>query len=1131
MALSYCFLCEKFRSGSVMKCKWNVVSAIGLLLISNLLLAQNYNWQQDSYYDRFNKVGKRLSTEFVDYLLEFDKNCGNTTKEQYCSTTNTSIESLQNVTESINMLAEWEWVKSRTAEQLAVIQDKKMHYNRMHQMSQNLNWVGDPESESLFKQYYGDYERLAAIQLSYYELENKTKDLCRKSYATRYDVTRKTNEKCQIAKKGLRQLEDSMTTIIENSPLLATEPIQALLSEENIDRPISIEDFIKRPLNQAARQASSYASQKYKSYYEIASGRYDDDPDKIKEIINDPVLLLELNPRGELNSKEPSEFDTATLCRLATNVYKQEAGDMMWGLTKDVGTMATPWAAVTGAKALIGASRTIKLTKNGLRTTFFSTALASTGVEIGQLQDELQKCEQTIQNFQVSESINYDEATECREKQNQYAFNTALVVTGQFFPLADRSDALFDPTQRISRKKLKDMYQRSRYNSYQLKMWVEKKTFLASPERKRYLEANSEFSDIGVKQNQDFIKRINNDDFEGKMVFAAEHSFLKHHNDVAPNDKGFATALNNDFKKTLYKNLEDELGEEALKKSGSISDHQNGYSDYKNILFVLDDTPENRKAVQRAYAKTKQHIRETFENDLRLAKNLIEDSSRNTPASDIDKIFNAGIATGSRAPDKALKLARESRKRHPEHGGAFSIKSENTKPDLALLKARAEYDNELIDADFVRDYQSFKPIFDEQANNVEKQRLNVMDALLRSHPMNTTQRNKSQLLQDYEESGLLVRANNKTDNYVLSTDAIQILRKANAPRIRGATSSEAWGREIYLKKIQDKYQSRFGVKIEKEQLEDFIEYHHALDDFSPPFYSERRIDMSASNAKADVIAIDREMAGAVNEQNVALRFAGKSVTNDEEALAMAREGVDAATGVLKTWRENIRGSVIQNLTESGRIRLIGEERFNALTQAERNKVLAGEYLDKAYEGVIKSSADDFLITPATKMTNSDLDRISRAIAQSPEKDHTRVSIAEAYPDSGLNRMRRQFFNRKSSVGDLTQKQAEVGEDYAKRILDELSKNTGRDYFKPNIQIKSSRTKLGTKRFKVLVRDQLTPQQQEDLQRSINEVMGRNWGSSYGGVEYIPPQTFNYKSPKPPPPGEWMTTWLWAGQLA
>ena len=264
---------------------------------------------------------------------------------------------------------------------------------------------------------------------------------------------------------------------------------------------------------------------------------------------------------------------------------------------------------------------------------------------------------------------------------------------------------------------------------------------------------------------------------------------------------------------------------------------------------------------------------------------------------------------------------------------------------------------------------------------------------------------------------------------------------------------------------------------------------------------------------------------------MALRFAGKSVTNDEEALAMAREGVDTATSVLKKWRENIKGSVTQNLSVPGRIRLIGEERFNKLPQVERDKVLAGQYSEMAFEEVIKSSADDFLITPATKMTDSDLNQISRAIAQSPEKNHTRVSIAEAYPDSGLNRMRRQLFNRKSTVGDLTQKQAEVGEDYAKRILDELSKNTGRDYFKPNIQIQSSRTKLGTKRFKVLVRDQLTPQQREDLQRSINEVMGRSWGTSYGGVEYIPPQTINYRSPKPPPPGEWITTWLWAGQFA
>ncbi|MCH2533053.1 MAG: hypothetical protein MK008_01270 [Bdellovibrionales bacterium] len=1107
-----------------MKCKWNVVSAIGLILISNMLLAQNYNWQQDSYYDRFNKAGQSLASDFSEYLSEFEKHCGNTTKEQYCTTTNTSIESLQDVSESINMLAEWEWVKSRTAEQLATIQNKKMHYDRISQMSKNLNWVGDPESEALFKQYYDDYQKLSTIQLSYYELEKKADEVCRRSYGTRYDVTRRTSDKCLKLQKGLKELENSMSMIIENAPLLATEPVQKLLTEENVDKPISIEDFIKRPLNQSADQASSFAAEKYKSYYEIASGKFDNQPETIKEILHDPVLLMELDPTSEWFGERPTEFDKPTVCRLSQRIYREKAASVLWGFTKDVGTMATPWAAVTGAKALIGASRTIKLTKNGLRTTFFSTALASTGVEIGQLQDELQKCEQTIQNFQVSESINYDEVTECREKQNQYAFNTALVVTGQFFPLADRSDALFDPTQRLSRKKLKDMYQRSRYNSYQLKMWVEKKTFLASPERKRYVEANSEFTDIGVEHNRNFINRINNDDFEGKMVFAAEHSFLKHHNDVAPNDKGFATALNNDFKKTLYENLRQELGDDVLQKADK-------YSDYKNIKVVLDDTPENREAVQRAYMKTKKHIRDTFEEDLRLAKNLIEASSRNTPASDIDKIFNAGIATGSRAPDKALKLARENRKRHPEHGGAFYIKSENTKPDLALLKARTEFDDELIDADYVRDYESFKPIFDEQANNVEKQRLNVMDALLRSHPMNTTQRNKSQLLQDYEESGLLVRANNSNDNYVLSTDAIQILRKANAPRIRGASSSEAWGREIYLKKIQDKYQSRFGVKIEKEQLEDFIEYHHALDDFSPPFYSERRIDMSASNAKADVIAIDREMAGAVNEQNVALRFAGKSVTNDEEALAMAREGVDSATSVLKKWRENIRGSVIENLSVPGRIRLMGEERFNKLPQVERDKVLAGQFSEMAFEGVIKSSADDFLITPAAKLTESDLNQISRAIAQSPEKNHTRVSIAEAYPDTGINRLRRQLFNRKSTLGDLAQKQAEVGEDYAKRILDELSKNTGRDYFKPNIQIKSSRTSLGTKRFKVIVRDQLSPRQRDNLQRSINEVMGRNWGTSYGGVEYIPPQTFNYKSPKPPPPGEWMTTWLWAGQLA
>lgn len=1108
-----------------MKYLWSVICTIGIILVSQSLLAQNYSWQKDSYYDRFNKAGQSLASDFAENLSEFEKHCGDTTKEEYCAISNTSVESVSEISESLNMMSEWEWVKSRTTEQLPVIQNKIIHYKRIQQMSENKNWLGDQESELLFTQYYEDFKNLSDIQLSYYELEQKANDTCRTSYGTRTNVSRGQPKRCQQLLEALGQLENSMAMIIESSPLLATGPMQNLLSEENIEKPISIENFINGPLNKAAKDAHKFATNKFKTYYEVGSGQFDNDNEKIKEILHDPVLLIELDPQSEWFGDKSTKFDRPTLCRLSQRIYKEKAAEVLWGFTKDVGTMATPWAAVTGTKALLGANKAINLTKNGLRTTFFTAAFASSGIEVSRLQEELEKCDQLIENFQVSDKVDYKQVAECRDKKSQFAFTTALVVTGQFFPLADRTDALFEPTQRLSRKKLKDMYQRSRFSAYQLKLWIDKKNFQISPERKRYVQTHSDFKEVGVKQNRQFIDRVNNDNFDGKMVFAAEHSFLKYHNDVAPNDKAFATALNNDFKKTLHDNLKKELGDEAF----GVADK---YSDYKNIMLVVDDTKENRQAVQRAYMKTKQHIRDRFNNDLKLAEHLIKSSSKQTPTSDIDKIFNAGIATGSRAPDKALKLARESRKRHPEHGGAFHIKSEDTKPDLELIKARTEYGKELYDSDYVRDYQSFKASFDEQANNVERQRQNVMDALLRSHPLNVTRTNRSRLLQDYEDSGLLIRTNPNSEEFVLSTEAIQILRKANAPRIRGQRSSEAWGREIYLSKIQEKYKNNFGVRIEKEQLEDFIEYHHSLDDFSPPFYSEKRIDMSAVNAKADVIAIDREMAGAVNEQNVAIQFAGKSVTNDEEALVMARKGVDDATGILKSWRKNVQNSVIENLSVPGRIRLMGEQRFNSLPQAERNKVLAGEYSELAFKDVIKSSADDFLITPAQKMTDSDLNQISRAISVSSEKNHTRLSIAEAYPDSGISKIRKRVFNRKATVGDLVQKQAEMGEDYAKRILDQVSKNTHRGHFKPKIQIRSSRTSIGTKKFEVIVRDNLTPEQQQILQQSIDDVMGRGLGSPYGGVKFLSPQSNNLQwSPKPPPPGEWITTWLWAGQLA
>lgn len=1108
-----------------MNCMWNMVCVIQLVLLPHILLAQNYSWEDESFYARFNQAGQSLASDFSEQLSEFEKHCGDTTSQEHCATTSSSLSQIAGVAERVNLMADWEWVKSRTGHQLSVIQSKKMQYGRMHQMSQNINWLGDPESEVEFTQYYNDFNRLSDLQLSYYELEDKENKFCSISNGTRYGVTRQYQKQCIKIKTAMGSLEESMNVIIQNSPLLATEPIQKLLQEENINKSLPIDEFIRSPLSQAARKAESYASSKYKSYYDIASGKYDGNFEKIKEIIHDPVLLIELGPQAEWISEVESDFDKSTLCRLSQRIYREKAASILWDFTKDIGTIATPWAMVSGAKAILGASKTIKLTKNGLKTTFFSSAVATTGVEVSRLQEELDRCDHTLENFQISASVNYDDVLECRDKKNQVALNTALVVVGEFFPLADKSEALFDPTKRLSRQKLRDMHEKTNYNAHQLKLWVDKKTFLKSPERKKYVESHSSFTEIGVKENRQFIQRVSGNQFEGKVVFAAEHSFLKHHNDVAPNDKAFATALNNDFKQTLYSNLQKELGDDAVKGAEK-------YSDYKNIIIVVDDTKENRKAIQRAYIKTKLHIRDTFNNELKLAKGVIESSARNTPTSDIDKIFNAGTASGSRAPDKALKLARENRKRHPEHGGGFNIKSENTKPDMTLIKARSEYGSDLRDSDYLRDYKDFKGLFDEQANNIEKQRKGVVDALLRSHPMNSTQTNKSQLLKDFEDSGLIIRENTSTENYVLSTEAIQVLRKANAPRIRGEVSSEAWGREIYLNKIQKKYKNRFGVRIEKEQLEDFIEYHHALDDFSPPFYTERRIDMSAKNAKADIIAIDREMAGAVNEQSVALQFAGRTMKNDDEALVLARTGVDKATGVLMDWRENIKSSVVKNLSVPGRIRLMGDSRFNSLPKIERDKILNGEYSDVAFEGIIKSSADDFLIMPENKMTETDLKQISRAVATSKEKNHTRVSIAQAYPDYAVNKLQRKIFRPKSTIGDLTQKQAEVGEDYAKRILDQVSLNSSRSHFKPNIQIKSSRTAYGTKKFKVIVRDNLTPEQKEVLQRSINETMGRGWGTPYGGVEFLSPQSnYFYKSPNPPPPGEWRTIWLWAGQFA
>lgn len=981
---------------------WRVLFSlfIGIVFLLSAGIASGKSEWEERHF------GDHIASEAAEWLSGFEEQC----PQSQCDRLTPNADNLDDLQEAVNYQAEWEWLTGEIKSREPLIAHNQ---KRLFNLYYNLKFGGSDRPGTVDDQAqraYDNYLNLVEYTDRYQTLSQEYKFHCGfQVKGVRTDHTPACKEKkaeMDLAALGISQ-------VYEESPLLAMGPMQSkLMQDVEASKGKSQAEFIsqssfERRLSQAAHKAYTIAVKKGREYRQILR---EDDKEKRRKILHSPNLLAELDPgRMSFSGVDADQIkkERPVTCRLAARIHREGAAKFLKESAKTVGLIVLPGGAVGLVGRLILGSSRLKSAIVGsgkLKATLVATGVTAEAAGVGlgwqDLKSDERKCQQLrdryyttsdimIQSGRQASAASYEAVQNCEAELS--AKKQMLIVGGLLGGAGGVMTGIGSYTKLTApaplykstwKQRLRQTSERLRSSAKEARLAFK---FGMSPKTKTFKKDHATFDGIGEADNARFIDAMKKPGgFKKKVTMEFEMSFLKPLNDVTLRDKTFATALGNFGKKRFAENLKKQLGskyDKALK-----------YKDYKSVRVALDDSPEVRAALQRAYSDTITDVEKLFADQFPEASELLR--IRGNPASgNVSKQFNGGMGSGVRGPDKAMKMARHARSMDPK------------------------------DAKKLHHYDNHVDTFDAQARNIETARRKVQKILLKA------------------PNGRRALAKVRDGVYVLSSDAVQIIRKSSLKRrMRNSPEAEAAADNEYFGKIRMGLYQQTGVKLDYDEVRALVRSHQALDEFSPSFFSVKPTSMNVDEMSPDIarktfMTFDREKAGATNEEAIARRLAGQRNVSAESTIIQARQGVDDADEILAGWRSDLQNLAFHSLSREGKIRLAGgSEEFAKLGKVEQGRYLRGEQLDQ----YMRISADDAFLTGRGVLTEEDLATIGRAIAQSEIGDVTRTTIGTVSPSRYHRVLSRLTHGRLGqSPGQLAQSAGEFREAVSKRFVESI----------------------------------------------------------------------------------------------
>ncbi|WP_127717270.1 hypothetical protein [Halobacteriovorax sp. HLS] len=204
------------------------------------------------------------------------------------------------------------------------------------------------------------------------------------------------------------------------------------------------------------------------------------------------------------------------------------------------------------------------------------------------------------------------------------------------------------------------------------------------------------------------------------------------------------------------------------------------------------------------------------------------------------------------------------------------------------------------------------------------------------------------------------------DDYVLSKEMITILRKNK----RSDFSSEA----KYLKEIEQKSKSLFGVKLEKDEILKMTKYFEDIDSMSPPLFIRDRQIINLEEAKSGLVSVDFAGIGVDNAQ-AAMIGLGKSSMNDAKKMNSVSKTLD------NVWKE------VDSVTDE-------------MHMAQRSYNSAVKEIEPTHSGAL-FSGDDGMFFPTKSWSRDEKVKLVEKLSQKDPSKYRVTFVPTQYSDGTL----------------------------------------------------------------------------------------------------------------------------------
>jgi hypothetical protein len=346
---------------------------------------------------------------------------------------------------------------------------------------------------------------------------------------------------------------------------------------------------------------------------------------------------------------------------------------------------------------------------------------------------------------------------------------------------------------------------------------------LSEPGSQQFIKRFSKYDGIKAEDNKQFMRIMQRDlsGNSGHVYFETENAILKELNDSVVRDKKAVDALFYAYQRILMQNVMQDP-ELAVKLVSK-------YADYKSVRFMFLRNVD-AKALQRVYQLSAKQYEELVTSTPLKALFMDGRGIVQKPGS----WYLAGIGETA---DEAGLAARSARQQFRQDVPITAMQNFNTaKENLAKARAHAETLRRLLQ-------RTIKP-----------------------------------------DSGVMEQVAGTGKQYVLSPDAIELLRKVDAK-----------DQQSYIHEVMGKFVKRFGVMLSSDQVLWMRDYFRTVDGFMPGnFYVERTL-LPIADAEHGVISADFAGQGARNIYAIMAEMQKTANKPIEESLIGFRKAYDAAT--------------------------------------------------------------------------------------------------------------------------------------------------------------------------------------------------------------------------------------------